>query len=234
MEAVILAGGMGTRLKSVVSNLPKPMAVIDNKPFLSYLFELLIKYECKKVILATGYKHERIYDFFRTQYKNIAVEYSIEDEPLGTGGAIKKALIKLTDDHVLLLNGDTFFNVDINLLFLNHRAFNADLTMALKPMREFSRYGNVVIDSAQRVLKFDEKKYVTTGYINGGFYLLKPVILDKFALPDKFSFESDFLEKYLEKINVRAVISDSYFIDIGIPEDYYRAQLELKNLLEHD
>jgi D-glycero-alpha-D-manno-heptose 1-phosphate guanylyltransferase len=230
-EAVILAGGLGTRLKPVVAEIPKPMAPIAGKPFLCYLFELLKRYQFDKVILATGYKHEKIFEYFQTKYKDIDIEYSVEDQPLGTGGAIKKAFERSTSDDVLLLNGDTLFNVNIGQLSLQHKLASPGLTIALKPMSHFSRYGNVLVDPESRVVGFEEKKSVISGYINGGVYRIKPSVFNSYNFPLKFSFETDFLEKYAGELLIHAFISDSYFIDIGIPEDYQKAQIELPKLI---
>jgi D-glycero-alpha-D-manno-heptose 1-phosphate guanylyltransferase len=227
MEAIILAGGLGTRLKAVIAEQPKAMAPIANQPFLKYLLELLENYDFQKVILATGYKHKTIESYFKKQYQKLTIDYSVEEQPLGTGGAIIKALPRLSGDTALILNGDTFFNVDFNKLAIKHEECGADLTIALKPMGNFSRYGNVVMNVNQRIIKFEEKRPVKVGYINGGVYWLKPVILKKFNFPQKFSFETDFLEKYVGQLKIQGFVSNSYFIDIGIPDDYQRAQQEL-------
>lgn len=231
MEAIILAGGLGTRLQSVVSDVPKPMASIAGKPFLEYIFRYLYKNKIDKATLSVGYKWKTIYEYFGQNYYDINIQYSVEDEPLGTGGAIKKALINTESEDFLIMNGDTFFDVDLEKLYDCHLNINSDLTMALKPMKQFDRYGSVTVNGT-RVIGFEEKKYKESGNINGGIYIAKSNIFSNKDLPERFSFESDFMEKEKDKVSINAIIEDKYFIDIGIPEDYYRAQKELPRLYE--
>ncbi len=226
MEAIILAGGLGTRLKDVISDVPKPMAPVMGKPFLQYLLDHLHKQEVSRVILSVGFKHQVIEDYFKTKYKDISILYSVENEPLGTGGGIKKALKKTIEQHVFILNGDTYFNVNLKQLCDKHLRLNSDITLSLKPMKDFDRYGSVVA-LENRIIGFEEKKYLAKGNINGGVYMFNTTLFDRFELPDRFSFENDFLAKYLDKLNINAFLSNAYFIDIGVPEDYRRAQKEL-------
>lgn len=230
MEAIILAGGFGTRLKNVVKDVPKPMAPVNDKPFLSYILEYLKKYHVERIVLCTGYLSEKIEEFYGSEFAGIKIDYSVEKEPLGTGGAIKRALKLCSDDTVFVLNGDTFFDVDLIQLKTAHINQNADLTLSLKPMSNFDRYGIVNIDQNGQLTGFEEKKYREFGNINGGVYALRRNIFDDTALPEKFSLETDFFEDYLSSKNFAGFISDTYFIDIGIPDDYYKAQQDLKNL----
>lgn len=227
MEAIILAGGLGTRLRTVVNDIPKPMALIEGRPFLSYILEHLNNHSYKKVILATGYKHECIEEYFGNQYKNMDLLYSIESEPLGTGGALQKAFKLVTSHQVTVLNGDTLFLINLNQLLAFHLFSSSDATLAIKPMRDFDRYGRVVIDSDKRVIVFEEKKKYKSGYINGGIYVLNKNIFDEIDNPRNFSFERDFLQKHVNELNFTASICDNYFIDIGIPDDYRKAQREI-------
>jgi D-glycero-alpha-D-manno-heptose 1-phosphate guanylyltransferase len=229
-EAVILAGGFGTRLKSVVSDLPKPMALINNIPFLAYLLDLLQKNDFEKVVLAAGYKFEAIESYFGSSYKNISLIYSIEKEPLGTGGAISAAAGLINTDYFAVLNGDTFFDVNFDIMeqkFLNH---NTGLMVALKPMENFERYGTVEIN-AERITSFNEKRHCEKGLINGGIYIISKDWLGKRAPGKKYSFEKDVLEKVVGRESIGYYISNGYFIDIGIPEDYRRAAKELPDLI---
>lgn len=223
MQAIILAGGFGTRLQEVVSNVPKPMAPINSKPFLEYILEELYKHNFTKVILAVGYKKECIINYFGNKYKTINIVYSMEDEPLGTGGCIMRALNLVDDDYVFVLNGDTFFKIDYKKM-----ASFQSLTIACKKMHKFSRYGQVVVNNGI-INCFKEKEYIEEGYINGGIYYLPKNIFSKYKLGNKFSIEKDFFEPYVNFLKIRAFLSDGYFIDIGIPSDYEKAQKELKN-----
>lgn len=231
MEAIVLAGGLGTRLRGVISDIPKPMADLNGRPFLSYILDYLDKYGIGRVILSTGYKHEIIEDFFGAKYKSMELVYQVENEPLGTGGAIKAALKKTISEEVFILNGDTYFQIDLHELNKLHKLNSADLSIALKPMQDFDRYGTV--EAVQnRIIAFHEKKYTNDGTINGGIYLLNTNIFDNIKLPGKFSFETEFLQLYINQLELYGFISDNYFIDIGIPEDYLRAQVDLGEIIE--
>lgn len=226
-EAIILAGGLGTRLQSVVKDIPKPMADINGEPFLKHLLDYLINNGIERVILSVGFRYEAIKEYFGNNYKNLELQYAIEEEPLGTGGGIINALNYTRENLVYLINGDTFFNVNLPELFHFHNQSKADFTLALKPMINFDRYGTVEMDK-DRIIKFNEKQYKDKGLINGGIYILNKYLLETLPFAQKFSFEKDFLEKYLNQFFINGCIVDNYFIDIGIPEDYQRAQKELR------
>lgn len=228
-EAIILAGGMGTRLRSVIQDIPKPMAPIGETPFLTYLLDELKQQGIQRVVLSTGYKHEVVEESYGNSYKGMDLVYSVEDTPLGTGGAIKKALQLINTPNALILNGDTMFKVDFMSMFRFHLENESDFTLALKKMEDSQRYG-VVETASNRVVRFREKAERKAGSINGGIYLLKKEILLGKDLPEKFSFEKDFMEAYFRELKVMAFVSDGYFIDIGIPEDYAKAQQELNVL----
>ncbi|HAW09391.1 MAG TPA: D-glycero-D-manno-heptose 1-phosphate guanosyltransferase [Bacteroidetes bacterium] len=230
MEAIILAGGFGTRLKNVVNDVPKPMAPVNNKPFLSYILKYLKKYDIDRVILCTGYLSDKIEKFYGKEFEGVKINYSIEKEPLGTGGAIKRALKLCSEDTVIVINGDTFFDVNLTQLKTAHINHNADLTLSLKPMTNFDRYGIINIEQNGQIAGFEEKKHREFGNINGGVYALKRNIFDDTTLPEKFSLETDFFEDYFSSKKFAGFISDTYFIDIGIPEDYYKAQEDFKIL----
>jgi D-glycero-alpha-D-manno-heptose 1-phosphate guanylyltransferase len=226
-EAIILAGGLGTRLRSAVPDLPKCMAPVAGKPFLYYVIDHLQKQGIGKFIFSLGYMSESIIEYTKTQYPTINIQYSIEEEPLGTGGAIKLAASKATDKNVLVLNGDTLFSIDTTAVSTLHEAKDADCTLALKPMQNFDRYGMVELNGDASVAAFKEKQFYATGLINGGVYALNTKRLLQEALPEKFSFEKDYLEQYYNKRKIYGIVQDEYFIDIGIPEDFERAQREL-------
>ncbi len=224
MEAVILAGGLGTRLRSVVSEVPKCMAPVDGKPFLQYMLEWLSRFDVSHVVLSVGYLREVIFAFIDSREWPFEISYAVEEEPLGTGGGIRLALTKCREDRVIVLNGDTFFNVDLKAL-----TFAAPVTLALKPMRDFDRYGAVDL-AGGLVTGFHEKTACTEGLINGGVYALVRSRLDLAFYPGRFSFEKDLLEPLAAARLVAGQVQEGYFIDIGIPEDYARAQRELPEI----
>lgn len=228
MEAIILAGGLGTRLKTVVSDLPKCMAPVAGHPFLEYVLKKLRSNGINKVILSVGYKHKAIKDHFGILFDGISISYAIEDEPLGTGGAIMLALSGATENDVFILNGDTLYEVDFIEMLHQHSISQSAITMALRSVEETSRYGAVETDYTGRIVAFREKGSVTgPGLINGGVYCVDKETLLNLDFPQKFSFEKDVLEKQL--LGMSGFISEAYFIDIGIPEDYERAEKEFKD-----
>lgn len=223
MEVIILAGGMGTRLREVLADLPKPMAQINGKPFLHYLFEWLSHYPIKKFILSVGYKSECIINYFGSSFNDIPIEYTIEEKPLGTGGAIIYAMQYTTRENIIIVNGDTYFPIDINRFYQKHFKNDYLLSIALKPMYNFDRYGSVECKGGT-IFRFNEKKVCTEGLINGGIYLVNKQILEKRQFPEVFSFEKEVLEKEAGSSNLKGLVFDNTFIDIGIPEDYYKAE----------
>jgi D-glycero-alpha-D-manno-heptose 1-phosphate guanylyltransferase len=222
MEAIVLAGGLGTRLQSVVSDVSKPMAEINRKPFLAYLLDYLLVHEISKVILCVGYKKELIQAYFQSEYKGIEIVYSVEEIFLGTGGAIKQALSMTQEKKVLVFNGDTLFDVDLKKFV--HAMQTKKIALALKPMRDFERYGSVTLQG-DMICLFEEKKFTKQGFINGGVYLMETDVF-KVYQEDIFSFES-FLETQNE---LGGFVCDGYFIDIGIPVDYKKAQQDFKEM----
>ncbi len=227
MEAIVLAGGLGTRLQSVVSDVPKPMAPIGEKPFLEYIFRYLKKNNITRIILSVGYKWETIKEYFGDSYDDMELVYSVENEPLGTGGAIKKAISYVNEDEVYIINGDTFFDVDLSHLKL---VDSSKIKLSLKKMYDFDRYGCVESDKYGFVTNFSEKSHRPEGNINGGIYLAKTDVFDAFDLKEKFSFEV-FMEENFKQLHISTEVFNGYFIDIGIPADYARAQAELKKFL---
>jgi D-glycero-alpha-D-manno-heptose 1-phosphate guanylyltransferase len=225
-EAIVLAGGLGTRLKPVVPELPKSLAPVSGKPFLAYLLEYSLQQGIKKFVFALGYKTEQIEVFIKSYLPAGSYIFSIEDEPLGTGGAIYKAAERVSSPNVVVLNADTFFAVSYLNLSIVHELQKADCTLALKRMRSFDRYGAVQIEK-QVITGFIEKKFHNEGLINGGVYALFIESFLRKKYPAVFSFEKDYLEKEYTGGRILGLISDAYFIDIGIPEDYQRAEAEL-------
>ena len=225
-QAVILAGGLGTRLRQVISEIPKPMAPVADRPFLEYLLKHLNSYDIEKAVLSVGYKYEVIRDHFGDKYGNTELVYAVEEEPLGTGGGIRNALRYVDAPECFLLNGDTYFNVPLGELYAFHKKNHDSLTLSLKKMRDFNRYGTVTVLN-DRVMEFEPKKQCREGLINGGVYVLSSNIFEGLSLQRKFSFEEDFLKAHTRTIRMGAFISDGYFIDIGVPEDYKKAEREM-------
>lgn len=192
------------------------MAPIKDKPFLEFIFKYLKEQGIKEVILAVSYKYEVIKEYFKDEFLGIKITYSIEKEPLGTGGAIREAL-EFVKNEAYVLNGDTFFNINLTKLKLS----GSQICLALKQMQDFDRYGTVELYSENYIKLFKEKEFTKQGLINGGIYLLSKDIFKGFTLQEKFSFE-EFLQQNHKNLKARAEIFDDYFIDIGVPEDYYR------------
>jgi D-glycero-alpha-D-manno-heptose 1-phosphate guanylyltransferase len=230
-EAIILAGGLGTRLRSAVPDLPKCMAPVGSRPFIAYVTDYFRRAGIRRFVFALGYKHSAFDDFFRQTFPEGGYAVSLEHEPLGTGGAIRQACTLATEPTVLILNGDTFFRIGLEALSTFHHERGADCSLCLKPMRDFDRFGVVERDGEQRVRHFREKQYYAEGLINGGVYALDREKFLREHLPPVFSFEKDYLEKIVDSRQIYGLVQDSYFIDIGIPEDYRRVQNEINELL---
>lgn len=226
-EAIILAGGLGTRLRSEVKELPKSMAPIAGRAFLEYLFDFLIDNGVQKLILSVGYKSDDIQNHFSNQYKNISIDYVIEASPLGTGGAIKHAMKSVTGDYVLVTNGDSLIKADIQKQYQAQLDSDADVSFALKPMEHFDRYGRVTINGDQTITAFEEKQAVERGLINAGLYIFKRKSFEQLDFPETFSIEKHYFETHLTTHHFIGIPTTGYFLDIGIPEDFARAQLEI-------
>ena len=231
MQIIILAGGKGTRLWPITENIPKPMVEVAGQPFLAHLLRHYSKYNMSKVCIAVGYKHDVIMNHFSNSYNQMELVYSIEENALGTGGAVSQSLPLLDDDDIVVTNGDTFFNVDLNEMMTFHLCNQSDITIAVKPFKNYERYGTVLTDKKSKIIGFKEKMKTENGLINCGTYIVKRSVLQKMYLPLVFSFETDVLETNVSNINEYAFVSDGYFIDIGIHEDLERAQTELEKYL---
>lgn len=222
MEAIILAGGLGTRLKPCIENLPKPLAPINGKPFLRYLLDYLYVNGVHRAIISTGYKAETVEEFIGKSHRGMTVEYCREDSPLGTGGAIKKALGMCRENCVAVINGDTYFDVDLAEMKKFHNVSGCRLSLASKWIDNAENSG--FLEHKNGILcGFCEKGIASAGLINGGIYFIDRHALDGIA-EEKFSFEKQILEAGYCPVAVYE--SDGYFIDIGIPENYKKAERE--------
>ena len=229
MQAILLAGGLGTRLRSVVNDRPKPMALIGDKPFMEYVVLELTRQGVTEIIFAVGYKGSMVEEYFKdgTQW-GIQVSYAYEEELLGTAGAIKNAGSKVTEDRFLVLNADTFYQIDYSRLTSLSTERNLDMALVLREVSDVSRYGQAVLEDGW-LKAFNEKtEEKRKGTINGGIYYLKRELLNE--IPEgKVSLEQDMIPKWLsEGKKLGGFVSGGYFIDIGIPEDYYRFAEDVK------
>ena len=224
MEVIVLAGGLGTRLSTVVHQIPKCLAPVGGeeagkgRPFLAWLLDWLAMYPVQHVVFSVGYLKEQVMDFIQSREWPFAYNFAPEETPLGTGGAVRLALTMCRTDKVFVLNGDTFYPVP-----LDRMPFDYPITLALKPMKDFDRYGTVSVESSG-ITAFHEKQPCPQGLINGGIYAIDRRRLDLSALPERFSFEKEVLEPGAAAGILGGWVNDAYFIDIGIPEDYERAQ----------
>jgi D-glycero-alpha-D-manno-heptose 1-phosphate guanylyltransferase len=229
-EAVILAGGFGTRLREVVQDVPKPMAPVNNKPFLHYLLNYLQQYGIQHAVLSVGYLSETIITHFGDAFNGIKISYAIEKEPLGTGGGIRLAMEQCSTKNVLVLNGDSFFDINLNAFYNQHCSFHSDCSLALRKVENAARYGTIKSGSMSVIKGFREKDgQEKPGLINAGVYLLnRDIFLQKTIGGKAFSMEKDFFETKLNELNIFGFEFNNYFIDIGIPEDFKRAQDDFK------
>lgn len=229
IPVIILAGGFGTRLRHVVSDVPKPMAPIGDRPFLEILLDYVIDQGMQQVILATGYQADIIRGHFGDAYRSLAIAYSHEETALGTGGAIQQVFERFELEQAFVLNGDTYFGVSLRNLHYFHEQWQSDLTISLKYLQDFDRYGTVSWNAKNKLHQFNEKMPCAEGWINGGIYLINKAVFGK-AIPVPFSFETEIMEKGVGTENYFGLPDAAYFIDIGVADDYYRFQREVHSL----
>lgn len=222
MEAVILAGGFGTRLADVVKDVPKPMAPVGGRPFLEFVLDDLIAQGIDRIHLAVCHKKESIMNHFGRSYRDAEILYSVEDRPLMTGGAVRLAMEQCQEERVFVLNGDTFFRVDIQKLRAFSQSHAFPFVMTVRKMEECSRYGMLELGDDGAASGYAEKEHGGEGFINGGFYDMARTALRSY--PERFSLEEEYIPKAMSQGDVGAVPFSGFFIDIGIPEDYARAQ----------
>jgi D-glycero-alpha-D-manno-heptose 1-phosphate guanylyltransferase len=222
MEAIVLAGGLGTRLRGIIDDLPKPMAPVAGRPFLALVLDRLVAARFETAVLAVGYRHEAIRGHFGESYRGLRLRYSVESEPLGTGGAIRLACEHVSVRELFVLNGDTFLELDFRAMLATHTGAGAELSMAIHEVRDAGRYGALDVEG-DVVRGMHEKGYAGPGWINAGVYVMGPGLRARFRDRQAFSFESDLLVPEMASIRPRAFRAPGLFIDIGVPEDYARA-----------
>lgn len=228
MEAIVLAGGFGTRLRQVVADVPKPMAPIAGRPFLEILLGSLARKGFARVVLSLGFMAEKISDHFGTRFAGVDIAYVVEDTPLGTGGAIRLALEACTQNHVFVFNGDTYLDLEVQSLEQQWQAKRHQVVVG-RHVPDTSRYGRLVVDDG-RITGFAEKGIAGPGLINAGCYVLATDALARFSLNQPFSIETDYLVPEVISATMDVFVTEGMFIDIGIPEDYARAQTLLVDL----
>lgn len=237
MQALILAGGLGTRLRGIIKDNPKVMVNIKGIPFLEYLVSQFKKYDLTDIIFCTGYLSEKIEKYFKNGNNwGVNITYSKESKPLGTGGAIKYAENLILEDNFLVMNGDSFFDIDLTKLVNYHFNKKALATIALVKIKDATRYGIVEINKDGEIERFIEKRNCSnSNLINGGIYILNKAVFNFITKDKKISLEKEIFPKLIGK-GFYGISFDNYFIDIGIPKDYKKIQenpeylLKLKNM----
>ncbi|MGA2916345.1 MAG: nucleotidyltransferase family protein [Sedimentisphaerales bacterium] len=229
IDVVILCGGMGTRLRTVVDDKPKPMAEIDKRPFIDILIGYVSAFGFQRFILCAGYKAESIQEYYKSKKYGVEILISKEQELLGTGGAVKNARFLIGSNPFLVLNGDSFLDVDLCEFVEFHLGKKALLSIALINTRDAKSYGSIEIDSSGRIVEFCEKKEESReSLINAGIYLFNREVLSLMPGGRKFSLEYDFFPKIVNK-EIYGYLTDGIFIDIGTPERYTKAKQLLKD-----
>lgn len=228
MEAIVLAGGFGTRLREVVPDLPKPMAPVAGRPFLEILLSALARKGFCRVVLSLGFMADKVVAYFGEQFAGMELVYEIEDTPLGTGGAVRQALTRCSEDHVFVFNGDTYLDLEVVDVEARWQTHHVPIIVA-REVPDTARYGRLNTEEG-RVIGFLEKGVAGPGLINAGCYVLPLAVLDEFALGQAFSLEVDFLAKTVGVQRIDLFVTSGHFIDIGVPEDYARAQSELAGI----
>ena len=227
MNVLILCGGLGTRFRSISKKIPKALAIVSNKPILDWLLMILKKQGFNKVILATGFKGELIDNHIKNHWKNSCI-ISKENEPLGTGGAIKNAFKYISSEKILILNGDTLINYNFSNLIDFHEGYNAEISILLSSITNGLDYGNILIDKNNNIIDFKEKGNVKKNmFVNSGVYCVNTRLIFDFPNKKSFSFEKDILEKWTLIKKIKGKVVKENFIDIGTPERFNNANFKL-------
>lgn len=226
MKAVVLCGGQGTRLGDLTKDTPKPLLEVAGRPFMHHVLGKLAAAGTPEVVLATSFQWEKIAKVYGNAWQGMRICYSIEPEPLGTGGAIRQAMREAQAAEALVLNGDTLFDMDLNALIDFHAQRRAQVSIAVRRVPDVSRYGAVAMDGEGRIVQFGEKRRQGEGLINAGVYVVNVEVFEGIESP-RFSFETEVLGANIDCMRVYAMEAAGYFIDIGIPEDLALAARDL-------
>lgn len=229
MEGIVLAGGFGTRLRQVVTDVPKPMAPIAGRPFLEVLLSSLAYKGFHRIILSLGYLADKISDHFGSTFAGLDLTYVVEKQPLGTGGGIRLAMEKVDSDHVFVFNGDTYLDLEVAKAQQQWEASKRPLIVALE-VADAGRYGRILVTDGV-VTGFSSKGEAGPGLINAGCYVLHKNQLDSFPSGVHFSIESDYLMPAVTARVFNVFITTGLFIDIGIPDDFLKAQTVLASTM---
>jgi len=226
ITAAILAGGLGTRLRSVVPDRPKVLADVRGRPFIEYLLEQLDEEGVRSVVLCTGFKGDQVKDRLGTTYRNLTLRYSCEQYPLGTGGALRLALSLLESDLVLVLNGDSFCDAPLDEFASWHAAHRSSATILLARTNNTCRYGSVQVDDEGRILQFSEKTHAQVpGWINAGIYLLSREMIESIPTVREVSIEREVFPGWIGR-GLHGFRSKGLLWDIGVPDAYAQANAE--------
>ena len=223
MRAVVLAGGLGTRLRPAVPDLPKPMAPVAGRPFLEWVLEPLARAGFERVVLAVGYRHEMVSAHFGNRWRGLTLAYSVEPQALGTGGALRLAAGRSPGRPLMVLNGDTFLEMDAAAMWRRHEAAGAQVTLAVRQVADTARYGALEVHDG-RVTAFAPRGRGGPGLASAGALVLSPAALDAMPRRGAFSLEADFMAPRVQALQPLAHTVEGRFVDIGVPEDYALAQ----------
>ena len=230
-DVVILAGGLGKRLHSVTGGSQKVLAKVNGRPFLEILMDYIYSQGGRHFILCVGHGSEQVEAYFKDKYRNRRIDFSKEDSPLGTGGAIKKALTHVETDQFLAMNGDCFCLIEYAKLIAEHEKNRANATIAITKMLDIREYGNITVNEKKQIIAFNEKStLLKAGFINTGTYCLNHDVFNLVPGQNKFSIEYDFFPQLIGK-RFHAFEVENKFIDIGTPERYSWAQEHLKEMM---
>ncbi len=224
-SVAILAGGLGTRLRPAVADRPKVLAPVAGRPFICRLLDQLRAFSIREVVLLAGHRAGEVRAALGEHYQGMRLRYSVEAQPLGTAGAVRLALPLLPAGELLLLNGDSFCAIDLGAFGRQHEARSAQASLALCEAQDAARFGQVRLDEADRVVRFEEKKAgAGSGWINAGVYLLRRELFAAVPAGQAVSLERDLLPAWVAGGRVHGYRTGGRFLDIGTPGSYARAE----------